>query len=138
MENASKALIIAGSILVAIMVISLGVLVFNKFGGAAKEAANMDEQEIKTFNSKITPYVGQAIAGSQVNALLQYCLSVNMSATKSGETYKQIEIIDNNGAKILAKDATSYTRVETSGKYYEVNATYDSNGLITQITIKQN
>ena len=32
MENASKALIIAGSILIAIIIISLGVLVFNKFG----------------------------------------------------------------------------------------------------------
>ena len=55
MENASKALIIAGSILVAILIVSLGVMVFNRFSGTAKEMANMNEQEISAFNSKIQP-----------------------------------------------------------------------------------
>ena len=71
MENASKALIIAGAILISIMIVSLGVLIFNKMGNSAKEAANMDEQEIANFNSKLTPYIGQNISGSQVNALIQ-------------------------------------------------------------------
>lgn len=138
MENASKALIMAGAILMAILIISLGVLVFNKFGGAAKQAANMDEQEIKSFNSKITPYLGNAVAGSQVNALLQYCLSVNISAKKSGETYKQIEVTNGGDATSLEKTDTSYNRVNTSGVYYKVEGTYDDNGLITQIKITKN
>lgn len=137
MENASKALIIAGAIMVSIMVVSLGVFVFNKFGGSAKKIANMDEQEVSAFNSKITPYVGDSISGSQVNALLQYCLSNNMAATNSGETYKQIEVIDCGKASSLAKTDDKYNRVETAGKYYTVEATYDSNGLITQLNIKQ-
>ncbi len=138
MENASKALIIAGAILVAIMIISLGVLLFNRMGGAAKDAANMDEQEIAAFNSKITPYLGNSIAGSQVNALLQYCLSSNMSAVNSGETYKYITVTDETGATILDKDSTTFTRVTTGGKYYTVTGTYSSNGLVTTISIKQN
>lgn len=92
MENASKALIIAGSILVAIMVISLGVLVFNKMGNSAKESANMDKQEIAAFNSKITPYIGNSISGSQVNALIQYIISVNTSAVNSGDVTKSVSI----------------------------------------------
>lgn len=135
MENASKALIIAGAILIAIMIISLGVLIFNKMGGAAKEAANMDEQEIAAFNSKITPYLGTSIAGSQVNALLQYCLSSNMSAKNSGETYKYIKV---TGITSLDENSTTFTRVNTSGKYYNVQGTYDGNGLITEISISQN
>lgn len=135
MENASKALIMAGAILIAIMIVSLGVLIFNRMGGAAKEAANMDEQEISAFNSKITPYVGNSVAGSQVNALLQYCLSVNMSAKNSGETYKYITI---SGATSLDENSTTFTRVNTSGKYYTVQAIYDENGLITTINITQN
>ena len=39
MENASKALIIAGAILLAILIIALGVFIFNK----AKSATNMDD-----------------------------------------------------------------------------------------------
>ena len=131
MENASKALIIAGSILVAIMIISLGILIFNNMGGAAKEAANMDEQEIANFNSKITPYIGKSISGSQVNALLQYCLSVNMAASNSGETYKQIKV---TGKSTLNPGDKSFTRVTTgNGSYYEVIGTTDENGLITTI-----
>ena len=139
MENASKALILAGSILIAIMIISLGVLLFNRFGGTAREMANMDEQEITAFNSKITPYLGNAVKGTQVNALMQYCLSVNMAANNSGELHKQIEIQAlNAGAKGLAKNANKFDRVETGTKTYEVKGEYDNNGLITKITVKQN
>lgn len=134
MENASKALIIAGSILLAIMIISLGVFVFNKFGGHAKEMANMDEQEIASFNSKITPYLGSAVKGSQVNSLLQYCLTSNLSANKSGESHKIIHV---SGASSLDENSTSFTRVETGTKTYKVVGTY-TNGLITQITITAN
>lgn len=132
MENASKALIIAGSILIAIMIVSLGILVFNNMGNSAKNMANMDKQQIAAFNSRITPYLGEAISGSQVNALLQYCLSVNMASNQSGETYKCITV---TGVTSLSPDKTSYTRVNTSGKYYKVEGIYDSNGLITNITI---
>lgn len=134
MENASKALIIAGSILVAILIISLGVMIYKNFANTAKDMANMDKQEIQAFNSKIVPYLGDSIPGSQVNALLQYCLSVNISANNSGETYKCIEV---TGKSTLAKDATSYTKVATGGKYYKVEGTYDNNGLITLITISE-
>lgn len=144
MENASKALIIAGAILVSIMIISLGVFVFNRFGGQAKESVEgrMTEQEISSFNSRITPYLGQSISGSQVNALIQYVISNDLNCIKTGETYKAITItfpsgggtntIKVNGTNL---DGTSVKRVETgSGKYYSVNGTYND-GLITQITV---
>lgn len=136
MENASKALIIAGSILIAIMIISLGIVIFNNFGGTAKKMANMDKQEIAAFNSKITPYVGNHVSGTQVNTLLQYCLSVNMSAKQSGNTYQAISV---DGETTLDKDSTSYTRVTTgSNVSYTVDATQDDNGLMTKIKITKN
>lgn len=138
MENASKALIIAGSILIAIMIISLGIVIFNNFGGTAKKMANMDKQEIAAFNSKITPYVGNHVSGTQVNTLLQYCLSVNMSAKQSGNTYQAISV-SVNGATTLDKDSISYTRVTTgSNVSYIVDAKQDKNGLMTDITITEN
>lgn len=141
MENASKALIMAGAVLIAILIISLSVLVFNNFSSSAKNMANLDEQEISAFNSKLTGYIGTSIAGSQVNALLQYCLSNNMNVDQTGETYKYIEVFDidaNND--ILKGDGTdeSYTKVQTNGKYYTVEGKYDDNGLVTYITVKLN
>ena len=118
MENASKALIIAGSILIAIMIISLGIYIFKQYSSFAKENADLSEQEISAFNSKITAYLGEGISGSQVNALLQYCLANNMSAQQSGETYKCITVKQNDD-ELVGKNSDKYKKVET-GKFYTV------------------
>lgn len=133
MENASKALLIAGAILIVIMVISMSVLMFSKIGGTAKEMADMNEQEIASFNSKITPYLGNSVTGTQVNALLQYCLSNNMSATKANETKKLITV-KYNGADRIVGSSTTYERVATGGHTYIVKGTYND-GLLTLIEI---
>ena len=134
MENASKALIIAGSILIAIMIISLGIYIFKQYSSFAKENADLSEQEISAFNSKITSYLGEGISGSQVNALLQYCLANNMSAQQSGETYKCITVTQNGNILVEGK-SNKYQKVET-GKFYTVEGTSDDNGLITSITVQ--
>lgn len=118
MENASKALIIAGSILIAIMIISLGIYIFKQYSSFAKENADLSEQEISAFNSKITAYLGEGISGSQVNALLQYCLANNMSAQQSGETYKCITVTG-EGSTLVGETSNNYTKV-TTGTFYRV------------------
>lgn len=146
MENASKALIIAGAILVSILIVSLGVLIFNRMGGSAKEAANMDEQEVANFNSKITPYVGKNISGSQVNALIQLVISLDNSAKSSGDATKAVSItypLETGGTHTISFSGGSdvsgingVKRVKTgSGVYYTVTATYGDNGLINTIDV---
>ena len=49
MENASKALIIAGAILLAILIISLGILIYNQAAGIANGNA-MSESHNLTHN----------------------------------------------------------------------------------------
>ena len=75
MENASKALIIAGAILLAIVIISLGLVVVNNTRGVS-DNANLSEQEIQTFNAKFTPYAG-TINGNKLKQLCQVLISVN-------------------------------------------------------------
>ena len=141
MENASKALIIAGAILVSIMIVSLGVLLFNRMQKPVIDMANMDEQEIAAFNSKITPYLGNTISGSQVNALIQYIISNDIACVQSGETYKAITIVfpisgGTNTINIDNINSPGTKRVETgANKYYKVRGTPDANGLITIITV---
>ena len=147
MENASKALIIAGAIIISIMVISLAVFVFNRMGGEAKEQANMDEEQIAAFNSKLTPYLGRQ-SGSQVNALIQYVISVNNTAVSSRDATKAITITfpgNDTGIKVETDASTGGMSVTygtglkkvTTGStsYYDVNGTYDTNGLLTTIKV---
>jgi len=135
MENASKALIIAGAILIAILIVSLGILIFNNFARKAQDSANMDEQEIAAFNSKIKPYLGNSVAGSQVNALLQYCLSCNTNSKNKNLVNRYITVTYPGGT--LNVSSTTYNRVDTSNAFYTVMGEYN-NGFLTIITITKN
>lgn len=138
MENASKALIMAGTVLIAIMIISLGVMIFKNFSGSATKMANLDEQQISAFNAKITPYIGNNVSGSQVNALIELARTINADATSTGEEMKFIEILNASGLEILKKGQTSAPSRVTTGVFYTVKGDYDDNGLITTITVTQN
>ena len=75
MENASKALIIAGAILLSILIIALGVYIFNM----AKSSVNTDSLsslELSTFNSQFTQYEGEQL-GSSVKSLLTAIIASN-------------------------------------------------------------
>lgn len=60
MENASKALIIAGAILVSILLVSLGIIMFNASKGTTDQAGdtadllkNSAEQQVQTLNTTL-------------------------------------------------------------------------------------
>ena len=69
MENASKALIIAGAILLSILLISLGILVYNNAKGTIQDA-NLDSEEAQTFNTKISQYCGTKKSAIDMNSLM--------------------------------------------------------------------
>ncbi len=132
MENASKALIIAGAILLAILIISLGILIFSQAQDTIN-SVNMDEQEIMAFNNKFTPYIGENKRGSEVNALAQAVLSNNQSAANNGETATKGIIM--TGQVNIAADGstTTFTRLP-SGTMYDVTVEYQDS-LVHTITV---
>ena len=144
MDNASKALIIAGSILVTILVISLGVLVFNQMAPKVREQANLDDQERTAFNSIIKPYLGNSVSGSQVNVLIQKIISIDNKAIAESDNARRASIYknsvsDSNAIIMLKSGATTISGTKQkvpTNTYYEVTGTYDSNGLITTILVK--
>lgn len=140
MENASKALIMAGAILIAIVIISLAILIFSNFSGAVKENTDLTDQEISQFNGKIIPYLGENVSGSQVNALIQTVRTINQTAIQEGSTDKRIEITypaENGSDCKLDKDNTfsGISRKVKTGVYYKVEANYGTNGLINSIKV---
>ena len=55
MENASKALIMAGGVLIGILIISLAVYLFADFGSTSAQInAQNSQKQITEFNSKFT------------------------------------------------------------------------------------
>ena len=59
MENASKALIMAAEILIGVMIISIGVYLFNTMGEySAETTAEIEATQIATFNQQFYKYYG--------------------------------------------------------------------------------
>jgi len=138
MENASKALIIAGAILLSILLISLGILIFSQAQDTIN-SINMSEQEVMAFNNKFTPYEGDNIRGSQVNALAQAVLTNNQSARDNGESETKGISVDGT-AGISISNGKNNTNLSTTfrkvpaGTFYKVTFTY-TNSLVSGITI---
>ena len=136
MENASKALIIAGAILLAILIISLGIMIYNQASGVVNNNA-MTEVEISSFNTRITQYTGTNVRGAQVNALLNQIQQNNV--TYQDDSSRQVAIksalTGNAGTENTLKGNSNYTRAET-GTTYKVECTMDEDtGLVNKITI---
>ena len=134
MENATKALLIAAAILIAIVLISIGVYVLRQ-GQNAVSSADMSEAEILAFNSKFTTYEGTQ-RGSNVNALLDRIAIANKQLANNGGTKVTIE--GNSGAA-LANDGLSVTTKVSTNAYFTVTVTGTDakSGLITKIKIQK-
>lgn len=123
MENASKALIIAGAILLAILIISLGIIIYQQAAGVAQDT-NMDQLTINNFNAQWTNYEGNRVSGAQVNALLAAALANNTSEESAD---RKVTVNVDDPVSNVTPDSTSYTRVPT-GNMYSVTCQYGSSG----------
>ena len=85
MENASKALIIAGAILISILIISLGVLVYNQASSTVSKA-NLNSQEAQAQNSKFESYFGTDVTAQEVKNLLSEVRTNNLTASRNEES----------------------------------------------------
>lgn len=144
MENASKALIIAGAILLSILIIGIGVFIYNQAAGTIKKA-NLSSQEISQYNSEFTAYEGENISGTQAMALCDLVKQHNLA--NQTDLSKQIEVVSQAATD---KDSDSFNATQTatatnvkkslrSGYTYTISFGYDSKtGFVTQIGIVKN
>ena len=98
MENASKALIMAGGILIGILIISLGVYLFADFGNTSAEIHKENEQrQLSQFNTQFTVYEGRD------NITVYELISVINLAKENNRQYRGTNLYDdeNNGYEVL-------------------------------------
>lgn len=158
MENASKALIIAASILIAILIIALGVTIFNRAQDAAS-TESLDTAEINMFNQKFEKYStgeDEDVLGSQVKTLVSTAIS-NASTNKDDQIkIPDISFTDKvgtlteaqghekvtdplSGTDGLSDYISSLSNIKNninSTHSYTVKCEYGDAGLIKKITIK--
>ncbi len=120
MENATKALIIAGAVLISILLISVGIMVFNASSDPINQAQNSSEaQAIQMFNESFTSYLGEEITGQQAKSLIS---AVNASNGKNADHQVTLEGI------------TKVSGISTKNHYSAIED-LDGSGYINKITI---
>ena len=145
MENASQALIIAGAIILAVLIIGLGMSIFMSASSSSSDS-NLDEYEITRFNSKFLDYEG-TISGSRAMNLCETVRNHNL-ANRDDPT-RQVNLVlgqdiaaneANNGVATEADKLSVAATVKASirsGKSYKVTVQYDkSTGLICEIHLR--
>jgi hypothetical protein len=123
MENATKALIIAGAIIIAIVLISLGVWVLDMGSSSVTDAGSkIDQNMVKSFNQDIERYVGNNVRGSTIRSLWSTLNTINHQAATG------------DGREVTIKGITSLNDINNS-RVYSVSVNYGTDGYIDEVTI---
>ena len=122
MENASKALIMAASVLIAIVIISAFVLMMSNL--TSYQQRNYDvtlTAQVAEFNNQFTTYARDGIRGSEMISLMNKVLDYNTRyAGEEGFTEMLITItVSNQHRKKLSYDGTN--RLITQDNYTQNN-----------------
>ena len=143
MENASKALIIAGAILLAILIIGIGMFIYQQAAGQISDTG-LDEQTISTFNAKFLAYEGK-VTGTEARSLCDLVRQNNL--TNAEEQINLINVAYGTactGATNVASPTDGQAAAQTAkkaknsikqGRSYEVTFDYNSTGVISAIGI---
>lgn len=135
MENATKALLIAAAVLVAILIISFGLVIYNK-STTATDSADLTATQIQAQNEKFAKYERDNQRGSVVNALLETALTNNTTATSEGAKVK-VAMDGTNGAVLVATDGKSINSKVDTSKLYNIQCKRNDSGVIDEIIIKE-
>lgn len=149
MENASKALIMAGGVLIGILIISLAVYLFTDFGSTSAQinAQNLQKQ-ITEFNSKFTSYEGYKDKDGNWKITIYDIITLASYAKENNQYYEdtieeQIDVKINN--KVIQDNTndenqeliSSYTRDGILKKFKCSNVEYNARGKVKSITFKE-
>lgn len=147
MENASKALIIAGAILLSVLIIGLGMYIYNMAADAITDTG-LDKTKIQAHNEPYDRYLGTR-SGTDVRTLVKNVTTNNNShpddetqqiAVVFGSSAAGITDVNNRGSGYLSV-ADIQTNVLTkikAGLTYTVDFGYDAkSGLIIAVGIQE-
>ena len=145
MENATKALLIAAAILIAIVLISLGVYVLGQGTTMVKDNSDMDGVEISTYNTKFEAYFGSNISGSKVKQLINTVNQHNRANHEDTSLYVRLTVSGITGGITGDAANANYSATINSGDTYKIelntsatNGGYTKAGLINHIKITKN
>lgn len=154
MDNASKALIIAGAILIAVMLVSLGVMLYNTAAGVAESTTGTVEAlGVEGFNAQFNQYTGLRKRAAVAQGLVDKVIANNAngettigiilkkgtgySGTLSKEFTTAISAVTGTGGTLTNTLTELRNTITTKDTIYNISVTkYDASGAISELTIE--
>lgn len=156
MENASKALLMAGGVLIGLLILSLAAYLFVDFGAtSAKVHQQNEEKKLTEFNSKFTAYEGYYTSDENGNPVWQITIyDIITLAGYAKENNKYYEDVIDEQIKVTIKnkydDISSFNSERNQSlliaQYVDNNGTltkfmcesigYNNRGKVNSITFK--
>ena len=90
MDNASKALIMAGAILISVAIVGIGIYIFSAANSMTNDAVNsMESTQVSMFNNQFYRYAndGDTILGTRAQELYKHASSLNPPVKTSLSTF---------------------------------------------------
>lgn len=124
MENASKALIIAGAILLSILIIGLGMFIYQQAADAMGNTG-LNQQKADAHNRQFLQYQGVQ-TGASVKTLISTVEQFNISGAADSSEF--IKVIPNNSAAAEQNNGVSDGSI-TGAVYNTANVTPAKTGI---------
>ena len=143
MENATKALTIAASILIAIILITL-IVVFFKSTNLLKttEARSEETRQLKEFNEQYSKYKGKYLYGTEVITIINRAIGDGVKVTINNMTQtigKENKVIGNYISETLPLNRSypvENVNTYNDNRYKCTNVEY-TNGKVSKIIFKE-
>lgn len=148
MENASKALIIAGAVLIAIMILAIGIYLINTLKEASDSyVTRLDATELQKYNSSFEVFVGRTdVVAQEIITLINITqqkekgTQIYLIAKKKEENITNYDESQKN--KFLEDHILTYN-IDANGNEQEINSfefisiEYDADGKVSEIKFSQ-
>lgn len=130
MDNASKAIIMAGAIMVAVAIVSLGVYLLNLNTDDVQESIRrLEQSEVIKYNEKYNLLEGYGRTASQARQMIQL-IDRHNSMDDEIETYGYVELKSDTGY------ITQENQLDPARRYDILITNYDDRNVIIGVSIK--
>lgn len=130
MENSIKALLIAAAVLIAILIISLGLVVYNRASETVGTTGDLAEQQTQQRNDKFMKYEGKNQSADVANAMLNTVFNHNATQEDKRDVVRvffESEAIINYMEGTDEIDISTYPKKFPNGKRYDIKCYYGEN-----------
>ena len=151
MENASKALVIAGGVLLTMLVLTMGVYLVGELGRVTDSyTTTLDAAELQKYNSNFEVFVGRNdITPQEIVSLInlaqqkgqEVIISIEKDSSRKINFTKCMEWEETEKSIFLQEkieEAKTNNGITTQYSYKEGSITYNTEGKVSQICFEKN